>query len=1605
MTCPPGQVPCWDGHCRSSYYDCPTRVTCNNPAHVVCSDGSCQPSRSQCPDRYNCFEPNTFVCPDGSCRQNREDCPSRITCPIGKMMCESGSCVDEKEDCPDYVACTLDQVRCPSGDCVANLLFCPSQITCSPEQPVRCADGQCVNSIFNCPEELPVCPDFRCNDGYCVKDPALCPSSPSCPTSAPILCSDLSCAATVQSCTVVEGCPAEAPVQCPDNSCHTSILHCPTKIICDSQKPVKCADGQCAVAIEACGVPEPCSGNFIRCPGGECALSKSLCPTHLTCPYDTAPVKCLDNTCVATPEDCTRDATIESCQDGDVSCPQPAPGKPVCMPSLDNCPTNMICPLGQVRCMDSSCALTPDDCPPIVEYNDNYFPCPDGTWAEVGSGCGQAITCSTKEPYKCWDGTCRIAPDDCPEPVGCTGGFQCVNGACTTTPWDSECSPPGVANTCTEDEPVLCEDGECVADASSCSSKYECTLDCEYCPSWQPIRCRDNTCVSTSLYCKETICPSSLPFLCPDGGCVSQEALCLTPSGCPAGEINPFTGEQEPDLQRCLNGRCDDELGCRTVEFSCPPPCDEALLGPFTTCDDINQMLITCDGGFCSSDTDFCPSIEGCDIAGGTNFRCADGTCVVSSDACTTGAPDLPTNMCPEEAPIRCDDGFCSVSSIKCPPAIYDAGCSGSKPLQCADGSCVANSLSCPLVKPCGEDEMRCGDGSCLGGNEVRVTCRAFDSCPEGTSRCRNGLCAPTGTVCGNEDFFRDGGCLDPSQAKCENGLCLEVGQSCPATNPNGCQTPEASYKCPDGACVSDSSQCLQLNGCLSTQIRCPDGSCVAKDDYDANPSICPSDCGSGQVRCDNDVCKDSVSECATPNNCPYDMPIRCADGTCKKYAAGTTGVEPAETCQLIVACNSGSYLCGDGSCAPSSELCRSVICPNGQSICQKDWTCKTVEQCNDVSVSLCPPDNPVVCSNGECRENTAQCPGLLGGDDGLFPVCLGDTILCFTGTCETSQDCLQKKADTANPGDIDFNEPLEGLGLCPSSLFLCPNGFCVQDITRCGVVPACPPEHMRCNDGSCDGTGDDCKEINTGLEKCPSGSTRCEDGFCRATCFEYDGCGINPYPTESFATPYHCPGRMCARSASECGVSASASRRVLAQTEPDYCLDNCYAQIKALSQDISIFNTTRTAKTYVIAVDSSNAEVMSLQIPSGAVALTGITTSSYLTLNIRPVGESAMREGANVITRDRRNDATYNYPDVLSFAEGVLSPAFRCDVPISVRQPFPTNLTVRSKIDSQKYSPASTSVFTPDDLKWIEDVCLAQLKVLNDVAYWSCLFGNTEDRRLVCDTTVEDQCEEGIWSSGTVWPTQAEPPLGDQAWVATSSFDRCVQTVGVESGQTTRALVYAFITSPLKKYVPPVNEKDEDNNDFTISIIVMSVIFVVSLILYGLYRCSRYRKKYKEQKLEADKLQEEYNTVTSFGTDAGQLKSGEVIMSKNPLAQQISHLDAAVDKQELKMQQMEQQLRADETEIRQEALKNEEANLASMKAQLQKMKAQFEATQEQNRGGAAQLDEDAEAHYGAGGTEDRYGTDDYGQDDPYQNDDAWGDSGFQGRAPRRQEF
>jgi len=353
--------------------------------------------------------------------------------------------------------------------------------------------------------------------------------------------------------------------------------------------------------------------------------------------------------------------------------------------------------------------------------------------------------------------------------------------------------------------------------------------------------------------------------------------------------------------------------------------------------------------------------------------------------------------------------------------------------------------------------------------------------------------------------------------------------------------------------------------------------------------------------------------------------------------------------------------------------------------------------------------------------------------------------------------------------------------------------------------------------------------------------------------------------------------------------------------------------------------------------------------------------------VTIRPVVENRMRYAVNEVHATRQ----ITFGKFLSFTLSVLTPAFECQVdPTVVQEPFNVPVTVEAYYDTRNM-PDGTPIVNASD------ICLAKLVELPGFTTWRCLFTNASDRNIGGPYFVQ---------KGLLFKTSK----------VSSIFSFCSPQASATTGTQSlyNATAYAFIWSPIP--IAPTAPTGPDVIQRNIVWIILGVLLGIAglvLLTYCAFRLYRYRNKYKEQKEEADRLQEEVENMRQFGGEAGN-KDDQVNMTANPLAVQLKDIQAKFNEEDMKLQAAEADLRKQEGEIRQEHIRNMRDNRDQLASQLEKLKRQLAEAQANNA---------PKATYEEHTTDDPY-TADAPVREEFDQGGGGGGGGGGGAQPRRQK-
>ena len=492
-------IKCFDGTCVETSSYCPTERKTSESGLVICANGQEANSYDECKPLSVCEE-GEVRCGDGTCRSKSDECPPANTCPDGQVRCERGSCADNAESCPEKNGCPASMPKkCEkSGYCIKTSQTCEDvekdfteSNGCSGSTPYKCTrTNKCVATSSECTIETGCkTGELMCDDGTCTKNFMQCGDSEVCGTSVPEACPypfDIVCSATVDTCVNYVNCPLNAPNRCTNGECKKYPYKryqgdtdgCEVGVACPSYKPYVCADGSC---VE----------------------KSSFCKSFSSCD-DTTPYLCFDRTCAATKDECDKQEHQKCPAKNPVLCPN---GK--CVSSIFDCSYDT-CPYWYpIHCVSGKCTTKPSECSKLkydyeqekyIDYNlceAGESVCYDASCRTKFNDCPIYPGCgSTEEPYKCLDGGCAVAKENCtdgnnPESFTCAEGKTlCMDGICRENCTEVEYYG------CPNDQPLLCPNGRCVSLLQECVGESGCDST-DY-----PFRCIDGTCVSAISECK-----------------------------------------------------------------------------------------------------------------------------------------------------------------------------------------------------------------------------------------------------------------------------------------------------------------------------------------------------------------------------------------------------------------------------------------------------------------------------------------------------------------------------------------------------------------------------------------------------------------------------------------------------------------------------------------------------------------------------------------------------------------------------------------------------------------------------------------------------------------------------------------------------------------------------------------------------------------------------------------------------------------------------------------------------------------------------------------------------------------------------------------------
>ncbi len=627
----------------------------------------------------------------------------------------------------------------------------------------------------------------------------------------------------------------------------------------------------------------------------------------------------------------------------------------------DPCASDAACANQHRSCENDNGVAKCGDC--VAGYHDEAGDCiQDGVCGpNTCSGHGECTESDGAVSCSCEEGYLGDHCENCDE----TGGWHRAGDGVTCT--QDPCDP----DPCTDDESLVCVNGDCICPDTHCEIDNKCLEEGENHPEYLCQWCKPSISrTEWSLKPADTLCrpgttPCDKPEVC-DGANADCPANRFESAGVPCREAagvcdaveyctgNSATCPEDGKLKlpcRPAVNLCDVAEVCDGISDTCP---EDVLQPDQTSCDDANPCTKndSCIGGICQGVIRVeCDDIPPCHES---------GACVSSTGQCV---------YVPSEDDTPCDDGDASTANDRCINGMCvgeDCECSGVN--ECCDGCHAIHELQeCDDDNECTTGNV-CSEGRCIDLG-FSLNCDDGDPCTDdlcqpsnGCVHYNNSATCDDENACTRLDICQDGDCIGTDPVVCTAlDVCHLAGGCSPSTgicsNPNApdgraCDDgdPETENDfCYHGMCVPDSCSCGGVNDCCdgcssrNEALACDDGNPCTGD------GICQEgDCvGANAIVCnDNDVCTDDFcdpvqgcafmpnwNECDDGNPCTSDD--GCRDGLCQ----GTERV-----------CSPPSQCREEGACSPESGSCLYEKKPDGTS-CQ--WT----------------EEEAGVCVNGSCSE------------------------------------------------------------------------------------------------------------------------------------------------------------------------------------------------------------------------------------------------------------------------------------------------------------------------------------------------------------------------------------------------------------------------------------------------------------------------------------------------------------------------------------------------------------------------------------------------------------------------------------------------------------
>ncbi|KAI7789745.1 putative low-density lipoprotein receptor-related protein 2 [Triplophysa rosa] len=1091
----------------------PTEVTCKSPlvlcpGSTVCISQSQQcDGKSDCPDGsdeafclYMCAKPGDFLCKD------RKKCVERNLVCDGRSHCFDGS---DEVGCPTMAPTTSTAVslKCRVGskpcknvrECVLYSHVCDGEMDCKDGSDEEDCELQCNPDQFQCVQGKK-CIDFR----------QVCDGIPQCLDHS----DEVGCWKPTKSCSM----------RCDGNS------RCiPEVFICNGMRD--CWDGSDEADCAMPTPPSPCKTPYVTCQGTAlCILQQYLCDGRRDCPDGSDERPCLRNCpyrsdflCMDRKKCVKRNLVCDGrshCLDGsdEVGCPTTAPTTLMtaslkCRVGSKPCKDGQECVLyshvcdGEMDCKDGS-----DEANCSVNCKAGEFQCAHGKKCidakQVCDGKPQCQDFSDENDCFVRTKSCSHRCDNktrcIPENFLCDGERDCVDGTD-----ESDCGYPAKVLDC-KSPAVLCSGGLlCIPHTRLCDGKRDCPDGID------------------EAFCFDR-CLNPGDFLCKDRRkCVERNLVC-------DGHFH------------CLDGS--DEVSCPTVAPTTSTASLRCRVGS-KPCKDGRECVLyshVCDGDIdCKDGSDEDDCEQQCKP---DQFHCAHGRMCIDKKLVCDGTPQCQDRSdetdCftrSHDCKHRCDnqtrcipESFLCDGEKDCVDATDEANCARvtSSHMDTTKLVCNAPSVLCQKTSKCLAQSQLCdGKTDCPDGSDERSCIYA---CPDsGQFLCKDRRkCIRKALVCDGYSHCSDGSdeMQCPSCAmRCDGKVCLTKQQLCDGK--------------PDCRDVSDEKNCYRgrVVASASSPLRCPLGSKPCRNGKECilYSHVCDGekDCkdGSDEQGCER-RCKKGEFQCAHGRKC-IDMKLVC-DGTpqCQDRSDEINCVKLSEecshSCDNRTRCIPEAFLCdGEKDCVDGSDEDNCVVehcpsdrfqCSNGQCVAMI-LRCDGYADCHDHSDEKgCPqpphcPAEQLCPHTHECLLKEWFCDGDEDCSDGFDEKnCKVTPLECgaFQWSCASKIQCIPQMWRCDGMKDCDDGSDESGCGQvkCPTHLFRCGSGECVQPDLVCNRVP-------NCVDGSDEGVGclkNNCSSISLSCQhyciSTPHGARcGCKTGFRLQsdglTCTDIDEC------------------------------------------------------------------------------------------------------------------------------------------------------------------------------------------------------------------------------------------------------------------------------------------------------------------------------------------------------------------------------------------------------------------------------------------------------------------------------------------------------------------